>query len=139
MARHQGVAVRRTSPTLFMQRHPCRGFTEPSRIEQRCYDSVPDSTPQTGVDSILATYSLLGPVFALFRPVAAFVSGLIGGGSWTCLKKISWPPVQLRNATTNAVHPTGDEHPVASDVPTLLWFFRVTSEGPWLSAWSLLE
>lgn len=38
------------------------------------------STPQTGVDSILVTYSLLGPVFAVFRPVAAFVSGLVGGG-----------------------------------------------------------
>ena len=37
------------------------------------------STPQTGVDSILVTYSLLGPVFAIFRPVAAFVSGIIGG------------------------------------------------------------
>ncbi|MEI6809903.1 MAG: SO_0444 family Cu/Zn efflux transporter [bacterium] len=38
------------------------------------------STPQTGVDSIMATYSLLGPVFAIFRPVAAFVAGLVGGG-----------------------------------------------------------
>ncbi len=37
------------------------------------------STPQTGVDSIFVTYSLLGPVFAIFRPVAAFVSGIIGG------------------------------------------------------------
>jgi uncharacterized protein len=37
------------------------------------------STPQTGVDSILVTYSLLGPVFAIFRPVAAFVSGIVGG------------------------------------------------------------
>jgi hypothetical protein len=37
------------------------------------------STPQTGIDSIIATYSLLGPVFAIFRPVAAFVSGIIGG------------------------------------------------------------
>ncbi len=37
------------------------------------------STPQTGVDSILVTYSMLGPVFALVRPVAAFVSGLVGG------------------------------------------------------------
>ena len=37
------------------------------------------STPQTGVDSIMVTYSLLGPVFAVFRPVAALVSGLIGG------------------------------------------------------------
>lgn len=37
------------------------------------------STPQTGVDSILVTYSLLGPVFAVFRPIAAFVSGILGG------------------------------------------------------------
>ena len=37
------------------------------------------STPQTGVDSILATYSLLGPVFAIFRPAAAFVTGIVGG------------------------------------------------------------
>jgi len=37
------------------------------------------STPQTGVDSILVTYSLLGPVIAVLRPVAAFVSGIIGG------------------------------------------------------------
>jgi uncharacterized protein len=37
------------------------------------------STPQTGVDSILVTYGLLGPVFAIFRPVAAFVTGLVGG------------------------------------------------------------
>ena len=37
------------------------------------------STPQTGVDSILVTYSLLGPVFAVFRPLAALISGLFGG------------------------------------------------------------
>jgi uncharacterized membrane protein YraQ (UPF0718 family) len=37
------------------------------------------STPQTGVDSIFVTYSLLGPVFALFRPLAALVTGLVGG------------------------------------------------------------
>jgi len=37
------------------------------------------STPQTGVDSIFATFSLLGPVFAIFRPVAAFITGIAGG------------------------------------------------------------
>ncbi len=37
------------------------------------------ATPQDGVDSILVTFSLLGPVFAIFRPVAALVSGVIGG------------------------------------------------------------
>ena len=37
------------------------------------------STPQTGVDSILVTYSLLGLPFALIRPIAAFVTGIFGG------------------------------------------------------------
>lgn len=37
------------------------------------------STPQTGADSILVTLSLLGPVFAVFRPVAALITGVIGG------------------------------------------------------------
>jgi len=37
------------------------------------------STPQTGVDSIMVTFSLLGPVFAVFRPLAAFFTGLVGG------------------------------------------------------------
>ncbi len=37
------------------------------------------STPQTGVDSIIATYGLLGPIFAVYRAVAAFISGIISG------------------------------------------------------------
>ncbi|HEC69404.1 MAG TPA: hypothetical protein ENI31_03870 [Candidatus Omnitrophica bacterium] len=37
------------------------------------------STPTTGIDSILATYSLLGPLFALFRPLAAIISGVFLG------------------------------------------------------------
>ena len=34
------------------------------------------ATPTTGVDSIFATYSLLGPLFAIFRPLAAMVCGI---------------------------------------------------------------
>lgn len=37
------------------------------------------STPQTGVDSIVATYGLMGITFAWFRPLAAFISGIFGG------------------------------------------------------------
>ena len=37
------------------------------------------STPQTGVDSIFVTLSLLGPLFAIFRPLAALFTGLFGG------------------------------------------------------------
>ncbi|MFW5774562.1 MAG: SO_0444 family Cu/Zn efflux transporter, partial [Tangfeifania sp.] len=37
------------------------------------------STPQTGVDSILATYSMLGWPFALLRPAVALFTGIAGG------------------------------------------------------------
>lgn len=37
------------------------------------------ATPTTGVDSILATYSLLGPLFMIFRPLAAFLCGITVG------------------------------------------------------------
>ena len=38
------------------------------------------STPQTGVDSILVSAAFLGWPFAIFKVIAAFVTGLIGGG-----------------------------------------------------------
>ena len=38
------------------------------------------STPQTGIDSIFVTFSLLGPVYAVFRPIVALLSGMLGGG-----------------------------------------------------------
>ena len=37
------------------------------------------ATPQTGIDSILATASLLGLPFAIIRPIAALVTALFGG------------------------------------------------------------
>lgn len=45
------------------------------------------ATPQTGVDSILATYGLLGPVLAVVRPVVALVTGIFGGGMIDALTK----------------------------------------------------
>lgn len=37
------------------------------------------ATPQTGVDSIIATYSIMGLPFALLRPTAAAFTALLGG------------------------------------------------------------
>ena len=37
------------------------------------------ATPQTGVDSIAATYSLMGLPFAIVRPIAALFTALFGG------------------------------------------------------------
>jgi len=37
------------------------------------------STPQTGVDNIVPTYAMLGPIFAIVKPLYALFSGIIGG------------------------------------------------------------
>ena len=37
------------------------------------------ATPQTGIDSILATFSMLGLGFAVIRPAAALITGVCGG------------------------------------------------------------
>jgi uncharacterized membrane protein YraQ (UPF0718 family)/copper chaperone CopZ len=37
------------------------------------------STPQTGIDSLLVTYSLLGLPFTIIRPVVALITGITGG------------------------------------------------------------
>ena len=37
------------------------------------------ATPQTGVDSIIATYALMGLPFALIRPIVALITALLGG------------------------------------------------------------
>lgn len=52
------------------------------------------STPQTGVDSILATYSLMGWVFAIIRPLFAFITGVIGGVVTNCLAPKNTPKPQ---------------------------------------------
>ncbi|MBS3742222.1 MAG: SO_0444 family Cu/Zn efflux transporter, partial [Candidatus Cloacimonetes bacterium] len=45
------------------------------------------STPTSGVDSVLATYSLMGPVYAIIRPIAAFFSGILSGSITALLDK----------------------------------------------------
>ncbi len=46
------------------------------------------ATPQTGVDSIIATYSLMGLPFAIIRPIAAFLTAILGG---TLVNKVEAP------------------------------------------------
>lgn len=52
------------------------------------------STPQTGVDSILVTWTMLGPFFAVFRPLAALLTGLLGGAAVQLLVPDPRPPRQ---------------------------------------------
>jgi uncharacterized membrane protein YraQ (UPF0718 family)/copper chaperone CopZ len=37
------------------------------------------STPQTGIDSILITYGMMGWAYAVIRPIIAFITGILGG------------------------------------------------------------
>lgn len=76
------------------------------------------STPQTGVDSILVSYSLLGWVFAVYRPIVAFATGLIGGIAVEGVKKTDIaPPVNSEQSTGGSEtgedkqgHGEGPEH-----------------------------
>ncbi len=47
------------------------------------------STPQTGVDSIAATWGMLGPLFAFFRAVTALITGMLGGIANFMLDRLS--------------------------------------------------
>ncbi|NMC40708.1 MAG: heavy metal-associated domain-containing protein [Bacteroidales bacterium] len=64
------------------------------------------STPQTGVDSIMVTWSLLGLPFAIIRPVVAFITGLFGG---LLTKKIEGKAEEQVQGTENGlkIKPSG--------------------------------
>jgi len=61
------------------------------------------STPQTGVDSIMVTFSLLGITFAIYRPLAALISGLLGG-SLVALGTKDTPPGETDNTPAPLCH-----------------------------------
>ncbi|MDR3226285.1 MAG: permease [Prevotellaceae bacterium] len=62
------------------------------------------STPQTGVDSIAATYSLLGLPFALLRPLAAFITGIVGGAATNKLSNTVSPTDIYHDDNKTAYH-----------------------------------
>lgn len=74
------------------------------------------STPQTGVDSIFVTYSMLGLPFAVIRPIVAFITGLFGG---LITKKVD-PESRATNLQDND---NGDELP-AGFFPRIREMFR---------------
>ncbi len=61
------------------------------------------STPQTGADSVLATYSLLGWPFALARPIVALITGVFGGLLTNAQEKNNpEPPIEDKKEEENA-------------------------------------
>lgn len=58
------------------------------------------ATPQTGVDSIAATYSLLGLPFAILRPLAALIGSLAGGLAVDRIDKLALPMYSVEDEST---------------------------------------
>jgi uncharacterized protein len=68
------------------------------------------STPQTGVDSILATYSIVGLPFAILRPIIALITGIIGGTTSNILDSDRNKSLIVTDAKTDNSKP--DKNPV---------------------------
>lgn len=89
LARHLGKPGWRSSLKSALLGVPlplCSCGVIPTALSLRKHGASPGATvsfliatPQTGVDSILATSALLGWPMAVVRPVAAFVTGVLGG------------------------------------------------------------
>lgn len=45
------------------------------------------ATPETGIDSVSVSYAMLGPVFAVYRPISAIMSAIITGLLVSTIKK----------------------------------------------------
>lgn len=58
---------------------PTTVYMADSKASKGAVTSFLVSTPQTGIDSIVATYGMMGPVFGFFRPIAAFIMGISTG------------------------------------------------------------
>ncbi len=69
------------------------------------------STPQTGVDSILVTLALLGPIFAVVRPVVAFLTGVFGGCLVTTVDTTPDEPAQSAGPTCCCCASSGETPP----------------------------
>ena len=87
------------------------------------------STPQTGIDSILATYALIGPVFAVARPLAAFATGLLGGTAVNALTRgeTGATPAPPEKKSCHCCHCHQHEHAVKTRRTNV--FIRILSTG----------
>lgn len=95
------------------------------------------STPETGVDSILLTYGLMGPVMAVARPIAALVTSFVAA-----LGSMIWPERHHTGIPPDLEAPVEDccdsEAPTASEGSRVKRALRyglvemVDEIGPWL-------
>ena len=69
------------------------------------------ATPQTGVDSILVTASMLGWPFALFKVIAALVTGVVGG---VLVDRKELANVSDKQKPDTCCHDHDDDHVITS-------------------------
>ncbi|MDD3148153.1 MAG: SO_0444 family Cu/Zn efflux transporter [Candidatus Riflebacteria bacterium] len=84
------------------------------------------STPQTGADSILATWGLLGPFFAIFRPLVALLTGIVGGMAVSLTDKSEAEP---RAEANNSVNVSQPQSSLAAKIVSALKYAFVTLPG----------
>lgn len=94
------------------------------------------STPTTGVDSIFATYSLLGILFAVVRPIAALFSGLMAGFITNASTKSL--PIQTQQTFECAICPekTPHSHPWSEKITHMFkyaFFELIEDIGKWIA------
>jgi len=94
------------------------------------------STPTTGIDSIFATYSLLGILFAVVRPVAALFSGLMAGFITNASTKSS--PVKSTQSFECSICPdkTPHTHPWSEKIVHMFryaFFELIEDIGKWIA------
>lgn len=58
---------------------PTTVYMADSKASKGAVTSFLISTPQTGIDSIVATYGMMGPIIGIFRPILALIMGVLGG------------------------------------------------------------
>lgn len=88
------------------------------------------ATPQTGVDSIIATYGLLGLPFAVVRPLAALCTALLGGSLSNLFDKSAEKESSSRNQVS-ADAPS----PIGMKIVTVLkyaFYEMIQNIGKWL-------
>jgi uncharacterized membrane protein YraQ (UPF0718 family) len=81
------------------------------------------STPSTGVDSIMATWALMGPAMAMLRPLYALISGLLAGVGVALFDPPPKPAPKRVSSTLFAMAPVLT--PTVTQKPETSWNARV--------------
>ncbi len=82
------------------------------------------STPESGVDSILLTYSLMDPLMTIARPIAAFATALTAGAVEASVREapaVPSLPVESASCDDGCCSCSGEKTPAKEPLPGRLW------------------